>query len=175
MPDQLDRSAAVIPVLSPLKALGALLFVVLLMIGYVSLTMIAGTRALFAGFAFSLLWGAVYKLSLKELPAVLGGSLFGIALCYFYQQTPIIAPHYASIIFLPVILATIYCFLLGWAPLIINNSAMLFLIIGTIPEVQTHERFLEVAGAVLMAAAYFGTLACLLTRIKTRSLKSQQI
>lgn len=158
-----DTGASAAP-MSPLKGALALVSVVILVAGYIALATLLRVQALFAGFVFSLLWGAIHKASFKEFPQVLGGCLFGILLGYIYHSAPTYIPHYGLAVVFLFILGSIYFYLLGWLPIIINDSALMFLTLGTIAEIQESENFGQMAVAVLLSAAYFGGVIYLLTR-----------
>jgi hypothetical protein len=138
------------------RAALALPCVALMVGGYIGLAALCHLQEVYAGLVFSLLWGAIYRADFAELAPAFLGSLCGIALAYAYQRAPILVA-------MGLILAAVYCLLLGWLPLLINNGAMLFLTIGTIPEIQAHASFPQAALAVTLAAFYFGGLLALLS------------
>jgi len=138
------------------RAALALPCVALMVGGYIGLAALCHLQEVYAGLVFSLLWGAIYRADFAELPQAFLGALCGIVLAYAYQRAPIFAA-------MALILAAVYCLLLGRLPLLINNAGMLFLTIGTIPEIQAHANFPRAALAVTLAALYFGGLIAVLT------------
>jgi len=126
---------------------------------YGGLTATAHLQHVYAGFVFALVWGGFHHAALKEIPQILCGALLGITLAYLFQTIPGIYPHYGSAGVEVFALACVYCLLAGWFKFVINNAAMLFLIIGTIPAVQAKESFPQMGMAVIIAALYFGALA----------------
>jgi hypothetical protein len=164
MQTELPAPTEVAPVVTPLKGGLILIAVVILVAGFLALARFAGVTSIFPGSVFALLWGAVYRSSFKELPQVIAGSLFGLALGYIYQVAPLYLPKYGMAIALVAIIFAVYCLIVGWLPIVINSSAMLFLTLGTIPEVQARENFGEMALSVLLAVVYLGGLAYLLAR-----------
>ena len=157
------------PVLSPFNAALALVAIGILVIGYILLSMLLGIREYFAGFVFSLIWGAFYKSSFAEFPQVLAGSLLGVALCYFNYRAPLMIPHYGAPVALVVIVAAVYCMLVGRLKLFINNSTMVFLTICTVPEIQEKAGFGGIGAAVVLAAAYVGSITYILLKVKTHT------
>lgn len=140
--------------LTPLKGLGMLLAVVVVIAGFLVLAHQLQIKEFYAGFFFVLCWSALEHNKLEGLPKVLAGSLFGLALGFAMHQLG----ESGALIFLGIILAVIYCQLMGWLPLIVNFSAMIFLTVLTVPHIQKYGDFQDIAKALALGILYFGTI-----------------
>lgn len=148
--------------LSPLTALGVLLAVIALIAGFIGLVVLFNITEVWAGFLFLLYWGGVHHLDLKEYPAAALGSCFGLLLIYLAHNlgTLLGLPELSLPLFLVLICAVVYFQILGKFTLVINLAAMLFLTVGTIPQLADI-KVVEIGNAVALSAAYFGLVAAL--------------
>lgn len=148
--------------LSPLAALGVLVAVIALIAGFIGLVVLFNITEVWAGFLFLLYWGGVHHLDLKEYPAAALGSCFGLLLVYLAHNlgTLLGFPELSLPLFLALICTVVYFQILGKFTLIINLAAMLFLTVGTIPQLSELNVF-DIGKAVVLSAAYFGLIAAL--------------
>lgn len=161
-----DPAKAMTPSLPVHLAKKTLFFVAALasVAGYIGLTLAFHLHPAYAGFIFALLWGGFHHAEVKAIPQLLCASLFGIALAYLFQVAPNFSPHYGPVCAEVVVLICVYCLLAGWVKFIIDNTTMMFLIIGTIPAIQAKEDFKQMALATIVSALYFGALGYLMSR-----------
>jgi hypothetical protein len=127
--------------------------------GYLALQGALGIADIPLGFFFALYWCGVEQ-SRRErwAPTFLGG-LFGVALAYglvVLTQGP--DPTMGLMIFLAIMLAVVFALIMGWLPLIVNLSAMLYLTVCTLPPVTQNANFPEMAANLTLGAAYFGAV-----------------
>jgi hypothetical protein len=71
------------------------------------------------------------------------------------------------------ILTSVYCLIMGWWPIAVNNSTMLFLTVGTIPVVQAGAAFPKLFPALGIGVAYFAGLGWLVQVLMQRSASKQ--
>ena len=150
------------PTLSPIAAFGILLGVIAVILGFLALVVLLNITEVWAGFLFLLYWGGIHHLELKEYPAATLGSLFGLLLIYLAHNLGTIVglPDLSLPLFLGVICTVVYFQILGKFSLVINLAAMLFLTVGTIPQLAELD-ILNIAKAVALSALYFGLLAAI--------------
>lgn len=150
------------PTLSPIAAFGVLLGVIAVILGFLALVVLLNITEVWAGFLFLLYWGGIHHLELKEYPAATLGSLFGLLLIYLAHNVGTILglPDLSLPLFLGVICTVVYLQILGKFSLVINLAAMLFLTVGTIPQLAELD-ILNIAKAVALSALYFGLLAAI--------------
>jgi hypothetical protein len=150
------------PTLSPIAAFGVLLGVIAVILGFLALVVLLNITEVWAGFLFLLYWGGIHHLALKEYPAATIGSLFGLLLIYLAHNVGTILglPDLSLPLFLSLICTVVYLQILGKFPLVINLAAMLFLTVGTIPQLAELD-ILNIAKAVALSALYFGLLAAI--------------
>lgn len=150
------------PTLSPIAAFGVLLGVIAVILGFLALLVLLNITEVWAGFLFLLYWGGIHHLALKEYPAATLGSLFGLLLIYLAHNLGTIVglPDLSLPLFLGVICTVVYFQILGKFSLVINLAAMLFLTVGTIPQLAELD-ILNIAKAVALSALYFGLLAAI--------------
>ena len=148
--------------LSSLAALGVLLAVIALILGFIGLVALFNITEVWAGFLFLLYWGGIHHLDLKEYPAAALGSCFGLLLIYLAHNlgTLLGYPELSLPLFLVLICTVVYFQILGKFTFVINLAAMLFLTVGTIPQVSELNEF-DIGKAVVLSAAYFGLIAAL--------------
>lgn len=148
--------------LSPLAALGVLVAVIALIAGFIGLVVLFNITEVWAGFLFLLYWGGVHHLDLKEYPAAALGSCFGLLLVYLAHNlgTLLGLPELSLPLFLVLICTVVYFQILAKFSLVINLAAMLFLTVGTIPQLAELD-ILNIAKAVALSALYFGLLAAI--------------
>ena len=150
------------PTLSPIAAFGVLLGVIAVILGFLGLVVLLSITEVWAGFLFLLYWGGIQHLELKEYPAATLGSLFGLLLIYLAHNLGTILglPDLSLPLFLGVICTVVYLQILGKFSLVINLASMLFLTVGTIPQLAELD-ILNIAKAVALSALYFGLLAAI--------------
>ena len=150
------------PTVSPLAAFGVLLGVIAVILGFLGLVVLLSITEVWAGFLFLLYWGGIQHLELKEYPAATLGSLFGLLLIYLAHNLGTILglPDLSLPLFLGVICTVVYLQILGKFSLVINLASMLFLTVGTIPQLAELD-ILNIAKAVALSALYFGLLAAI--------------
>lgn len=150
------------PTVSPIAAFGVLLGVIAVILGFLGLVVLLSITEVWAGFLFLLYWGGIQHLELKEYPAATLGSLFGLLLIYLAHNLGTILglPDLSLPLFLGVICTVVYLQILGKFSLVINLASMLFLTVGTIPQLAELD-ILNIAKAVALSALYFGLLAAI--------------
>ena len=148
--------------LSSLAALGVLLAVIALILGFIGLVALFNITEVWAGFLFLLYWGGIHHLDLKEYPAAALGSCFGLLLIYLAHNlgTLLGYPELSLPLFLVLICTVVYFQILGKFTFVINLAAMLFLTVGTIPQLSELNVF-DIGKAVVLSASYFGLIAAL--------------
>lgn len=163
------------PTLSPIAAFGVLLGVIAVILGFLGLVVLLSITEVWAGFLFLLYWGGIHHLELKEYPAAILGSLFGLLLIYLAHNLGTILglPDLSLPLFLGVICAVVYFQILGKFSLVINLAAMLFLTVGTIPQLAGLD-ILNIAKAVALSALYFGLLAAIGNTVITHKASAKE-
>jgi len=157
------------PALSPLFALGvlaAVIAILLIFIGFVALT---GVTEVWAGFLFLLYWGGIQKLNMEEYAPAFIGALFGLVLIYLAHHLGELVgnPDLGLPLFLALICALVYFQILGKLYLFNNLAAMLFLTVGTIPQL-TDISVVEMGKGVVASAFYFGALGWIGTKLAAK-------
>jgi hypothetical protein len=125
------------------------------------------------GFLFLLYWGGIEQMRFEKLPNCIVGALLGLALAYGLQALPASLGLAGWVLFGGAILASVYCLIMGWWPIAVNNSAMLFLTVGTIPVVQAGTGFPKLFPALGIGVAYFAGLGWLVQVLMQRSARKQ--
>jgi hypothetical protein len=125
------------------------------------------------GFLFLLCWGGIEQMKLEKLPSCIVGALLGLALCYGLQALPASMGPVGWVLVGGAILASVYCLIMGWWPIAVNNTTMLFLTVGTIPVVQAGTGFPKLFPALGIGVAYFAGLGWLVQLLMQRSAGKQ--
>lgn len=163
-------TAAEIP-MTPLKGLLVLMGVVVVVGGYIGLNSALGIHDFWAGFLFLLYWAAIEHMAFDKLPACIVGALVGLLMGWLLFALPVWFGETGGLIFLGLVLALVYCQIMGWLPVAVNAVTMLFLTVGTIPAIQhadTGANFTHALVALVLAFVYFIGLMWIATLLRQR-------
>lgn len=163
--DGSNVSAAEVP-MTPLKGLLVLLGVVVVVGGFIALNAAFGIHEYWAGFLFLLYWAGIEHMEFEKLPACIVGALLGLLMGWLLLMLPVWFGQTGGFIFLGLVLALVYCQVMGWVPVAVNLMTMLFLTVGTVPAVQAEVNFTHALIALLLAMAYFVGLVWIATLLK---------
>lgn len=144
--------------MTPAKGLLILLGVVVVVGAFIGLNLALGIHEFWGGFLFLLYWTGVEHGKFEKLANCVVGALFGLGLAYLLKVLPVWLGEPGGFVFLGLILAVVYCQIMGWLTLAVNMVAMLFLTVGTIPAVQSSTDFASVLVALLLGIVFFGGL-----------------
>lgn len=156
------------PRIGAMQALIVTLVLIPLIAAYLAIGTAIGLEPLFAGFLFSLYWGAFKGMALPEFWPALAGSLAGLGLAALMHILPLHIGVAGMAIALLAIVAAVYLYILQAWPLVANHALLLFLTVGTIPALQAQADFAAMAAAVLLGAAYCGGLTLLMSRFSRK-------
>ncbi len=142
----------------PLQALLMLPAIVVVIIAFIALNGVAGTSEFYAGFFFLLYWASFEHSKMSALPSSALGCAFGLAMGFGLFWLTHTYGQSGGLIFMALLLPVIFCLMIGFLPLIINNAAMLTLTVATIPYVQEHADFGKMFLSLGLGVAFFGLL-----------------
>jgi len=148
------------------KALVILGVVVLGVAIYIGLAVALGMTTFYGGFLFILYWMTFKHADLAEFWPALLGAATGLGIAWMLHNLPILMGPPGMGIALAVVLLAIYCLVVGWIPVIINASTMLFLTVGTIPALQTEVEFQGFLMSLFYGAALAGGVLYLVARLR---------
>jgi hypothetical protein len=143
--------------MSPAKGLLVLAAVVIFVAIYLTLTHALGLTESWSGFLFLVCW-AVSHMDLSKLADCAVGAFVGVLAAYALQRLP---PALGLVAFVPilcVILAMVYCQIMGWFTVMVNLTTMTFLTIASMPLVQAHVSFPNLFATLAFGVAYFAGL-----------------
>jgi len=145
--------------LSPLKALGVLVILAVLILGFVALCTTLGIKNFWVGFLFMFYWLGLEDARLDRLlPAVLG-ALTGLLVSYsvgFFSLY--LAADQAALAGFCLSLLIIYVRLIGRLKVFSNLATMLFLTVGSIPFVHSGITMQEMFTSLLLGILFFGLI-----------------
>lgn len=151
--------------LSPAKGLLLLGIVIVAVAAFIGISAALGLPSVYGGFLFVFYFtGLCHAAPDKFAPAV-AGAFCGLAMAYLLTQLPVTMGTAGTAIAVGVVLAAIYALTMGWAPLLVNHAAMLFLTIGTIPALHQTATIAEMGLSALLAVALIGA-ALLVIRLR---------
>lgn len=154
---------------SPLKALGILGAVIIVVAGFIALVALFDNHEAWAGFLFLLHWSMAEGMKPEALTRSITGSLVGLgAASLLVVLPPVLGATAGGLLALAVILALVYVQIRGQAQVAVNMATMLFLTAGTIPHVQAQAELPQILLSLLLGIAYFGGLALALGWISRR-------
>lgn len=157
--------------LSPLRGLGILLAVVIVIGVFIALAMTLGVHEMWAGFLFLLCWTLVEKGGLKGFQRALFGALVGAGLATLLKLLPLWIGLPGMLLFLGILLVVIYAQIMGLFTIAINSSAMVFLTAGSIPHIQTNLDTVTITNmftGLACGAIFFGAIGLFVTQVGQR-------
>ena len=153
---------------SPLAGLGILLAVIVVIAPFVGLATLLGVHDSWAAFLFLLCWTMVEKGSIENFPRALIGALVGASAGALFALLPLWLGETGAIAFLGVVLVLTYMLIMGWLPIAVNTTTMIFLTVGTIPHVASGADIPDVFTAIALGAVYFGAIGLIGAQISKR-------
>jgi hypothetical protein len=146
--------------------------IVVLLAGYISLAYLLHIESIFAGSLFLFFWVGVEKAAPAAFVATLVGAIGGIAnasLLHASVATALaIDPSLAALAGLGVLMLAVYMLLIHKARWLFNQSYMLFVAVGAIPQLSDAGISVSMVEGVSLSAAYFGSIVWILHHIGTR-------
>ena len=143
--------------MTPVKGLLVLAAVVVVVATYLLLNHAMGLTESWAGFLFLVCW-AVSVLDPSKLAECAIGAFVGVLVAYAMQALPPVLGIVAFVPILAVILAMVYCQIMGWIKVLVNLTTMTFLTIASMPLVQAHVSFPNLFATLAFGVAYFAGL-----------------
>lgn len=154
--------------MSPLMGLGILLAVIVVVAAYIGLNMALGIAEGWAGFLFLLCWSMIEKGSLDRFAHALVGALVGAGTAALFKLGPEIWGQAGMIAFLGVVLLLVYAIIMGWAPIAVNTTTMIYLTVGTIPYLHEGVNVVGMFLGIASGALFFGALGLVGAQIGKR-------
>lgn len=145
--------------LTPAKGLMVLGLVVLVVGAFLALGHTLGIADVWVAFLFLMYWAGIEHMNFQRLPHCMMGAFLGLAVAYALVALPLSMGLLGGILWLVGLLALIYCQVMGWFPLAVNNATMLFLTVGTIPMIQSGGDFPKLFVALAVGMVFFPGLA----------------
>ena len=145
--------------ITPIKGFLILAGIVVAIGVFLVLNHLLGITEVWVAFLFLLYWAGIDHANMQTLPNCIVGAALGLLLAYALQQLPLSMGNAAGFsVFLGVILAVVYCQIMGWLLLAVNMATMLFLTVGTVPLIQASFNFSGALSALAAGATYFAGL-----------------
>lgn len=155
--------------MSPVKGLGILLAVILVIGGYIAVAVALHLSELWAGFLFLLYWSMAEDAKPDKIVKCATGSFVGAGTAALMALLPDaigMAPGMA--VFGGVVLVLVYAMIMGWARVAVNMGTMIFLTVATIPHVVGHADYKQIFFGIASGIAYFGGLALVAAALAKR-------
>ena len=167
--DQVIHETPAAAGMTPIKGLIVLAGVVVAVAALIGIATALQLSALYAGFLFALYWTGVCHTAMDKFLPTLVGSLGGLALAYALTALPLqLGATLGMALALGLVLLAIYALIMGWVPMLVNYAFMLFLTVGSIPELHGEATLGAMAWAVIVAAVYLWVLVTLGKKLASR-------
>lgn len=159
------------PGLTPLKGLLVVAGIAVVVALYLGLALAIGLVEFWTGFLFLFFWAGIEQMRFDRINAAVAGASVGLLTALALKQLPVLLGTAAGLgLALGLVVILVYCQVMGWIGLLVNNATMLFLTVATIPHLQTRGSFTEMFTALYVGVAFFGGLLwCVSLLIKKRS------
>ncbi|MFA5496207.1 MAG: hypothetical protein WC247_15690, partial [Porticoccaceae bacterium] len=171
MIDQAADGSSSIPVKSSLSAARGLMVVVAiaaLVVAFLLLTNALGIAEFWAGFLFLFFWAGIEQMRFERLNAAVLGASVGLLAALAINQLPQFWGSSGLAVALLAVAALVYCQVMGWLVLVVNNATMLFLTVATIPHLQSSGNFSQMYAGLFVGVVFFGGLLWILSRMMSR-------
>jgi uncharacterized membrane-anchored protein YitT (DUF2179 family) len=155
--------------MSPLTGLGILLAVIVVIGAFLGLLGLVGVHDGWAAFLFLLSWTMIEKGSMENFPRALIGALVGATAAALFVALPLwLGESTGGLAFLGIALVLTYMLIMGWLPIAVNVTTMIYLTVGTIPYVAKGMDIPGIFTAIGLAAVYFGAIGLIAAQIAKR-------
>ncbi len=155
--------------LPPTKGLLVLGGLVVVIGAFLWITHLLGIREVWVAFLFLLYWAGLDHAQMANLPKAAIGAVLGLLFAYSLILLPSALGSAGLGAFLAIILVLVFCQIVGWLPIAVNMSTMLFLTVGTIPPIQAAFNFPGMLAALVAGVVYFVGLVWLVTRLQRKN------
>jgi len=146
----------------------ALLIVLAIAVGaaaFIGLNFGLGLKEYYAGFFFIFFWLGLEKGDLKVFPSTAAGAFFGVALGFALHELPaLLGAGPGMLVFLGLVVVTLFFLVRQQLQIVANNSAMLFLTLSTVVHIQGHADFRDMFESLALTVALVGSVAWLVGR-----------
>jgi hypothetical protein len=160
---------------TPAMGLAVVAAVVVVLGIFVALLAALGVGDLWVSFLFLLYWSGFERGKFEKLPGSVVGAVVGLAMAWGLQVLPASMGTAGAVIIGAAILVSVYCLIVGWLPLVVNYSTMLFLTVGTLPVVQATTAFPTLLRPLGFGVIYFAGVAWLVQLFVQRSAAKQKM
>jgi hypothetical protein len=160
MADADDRSAAHASEQRPSVLVAALLVigVIPFMAGLLALYTLLGVGMPYIGLFFLLYWAGILRQEPSQFLPSVTGALGGLGLGWLLLTLPAGGDLRGQLAAAAVLAAVLFCFMRGHLKILCNNAMMLFLIVGTIPNLQVERSLIEMMASLVISASYMGAV-----------------
>ncbi|HLS99674.1 MAG: hypothetical protein WDA10_06635 [Porticoccaceae bacterium] len=138
-----------------LMVVGAIAVVV---VAFLLLTRALGIAEFWAGFLFLFFWAGIEQMRFERLNFAVVGACVGLLAALALNQLPQLLGGGGLALALAGVVALVYCQVMGWLALLVNNATMLFLTVATIPHLQASGNFPQMFAGLLVGVVFFGGL-----------------
>lgn len=161
--------------MSPVKGLGTLLAVIVVIGGYIAVAMALHLSELWAGFLFLLYWSMAEEAKPDRIVKAATGSFVGAGTAALMALLPAaIGMGPGMAVFGAVVLVLVYAMIMGWARIAVNMGTMIFLTVATIPHIVGHADYKQIFFGIASGIAYFGGLALIAAAVARRKTLAAQ-
>jgi len=160
---------------SPVKGLLTLAGAVVVVGAFVALAHVLAVADTWVGFLFALYWAGLERGNFKKLPHCAVGAALGLTVAYFMHIAPQILGNMALAPCLAVVLALVYCQIMGWFTVGINMVTMLFLTVATIPMVSAVTQYPQLLLSLALGTGYFVVVILIAKEIGRRGKRTRTV
>ena len=132
--------------------------VILAVAAFIGISTAVGLTSVYGGFLFVFYFAGLCHAAPDKFAPAVAGAFCGLGIAFLLAELPAMMAHVGMVLALVLVLAAVYALIMGWAPLLVNHAAMLFLTVGTIPALQQKTTLADMALSVALAAGLMGAL-----------------
>lgn len=144
--------------ISPLKGAAVVVAIAVVVVCYILLASQLKLPEFWAGFLWLFYWAGIEHMNFERFADSVTGALVGLLTALALHVFPEQAGTAGLVGALGIVVLLVYCSVMGWMKMLVNNATMLFLTVATVPAIQSSVNFSHVFGALLVGVVFFGGL-----------------
>jgi hypothetical protein len=143
---------------TPVAGVVILLILIVAGVAFIYLNTRLGLTDFWAGFLFLTYWMAAEQVQPGAFVSSAVGAVVGLLVALGLQMLPHLYGNPGEIAAVIVMLAAIYCQIVGWGKTVFNFSTMIFLTAGAAVPIQAHTDVINALKSLALGIVFFGAV-----------------
>ncbi len=155
----------------PTPAVGAVILLILIVaaVAFIYVNTLLGLTDFWAGFLFLTFWMAAEQVQQGAFVSSAVGAVVGLLLALALQRLPHLYGNAGEAAAVIIMLAAIYCQIVGWGKVAFNFSTMIFLTAGAAVPIQAHTDVINDLKSLGLGIVFFGAVVMSAQKLAARN------